>query len=36
MSDSLIAFHPAIDDPSKNTPSFNIPSSTIVVSIVKC
>ena len=36
MSDSLIAFQPAIDDPSKNTPSFSISSSTIVTSIVKC
>ena len=36
MSDSLIAFQPAIDDPSKNTPSFNISSSTAVESIVKC
>ena len=36
MSDSLIAFHPAIDEPSKKTPSFNISSSTIVESIVKC
>ena len=36
MSDSFIAFQPAIDDPSKNTPSFNIPSSTAVASIVKC
>ena len=36
MSDSLIAFQPAIDEPSKNTPSFNIPSSTIEASIVKC
>ena len=36
ISDSLIAFHPAIDEPSKNTPSFNISSSTIVESIVKC
>ena len=30
------AFQPAIDDPSKNTPSFNISSSTTVASIVKC
>ena len=36
ISDSLIAFQPAIDDPSKKTPSFNISSSTIVESIVKC
>ena len=36
MSDSLIAFQPAIEEPSKKTPSFNIPSSTIVESIVKC
>ena len=36
MSDSLIAFQPAIDEPSKKTPSFNIPSSTIEASIVKC
>ena len=33
---SLIAFHPAIDEPSKKTPSFNISSSTIEASIVKC
>ena len=36
MSDSFIAFQPAIEEPSKNTPSFSIPSSATVVSIVKC
>ena len=36
MSDSLIAFHPAIDAPSKKTPSFNMSSSTTVASIVTC
>ena len=36
MSDSFIAFQPAIDEPSKKTPSSNISSSTIVASIVKC
>ena len=36
MSDSFIAFHPAIDDPSKNTPSVNMSPSTTDASIVKC
>ena len=35
ISDSLIAFHPAIEDPSKKTPSLSIFSSTLVESIVK-
>ena len=36
MSDSFIAFHPAIEEPSKKTPFSSISSSTIVASIVKC
>ena len=36
MSDSFIAFHPAIDEPSKKTPLSNISSSTTVLSIVRC
>ena len=36
ISDSLIAFHPAIDEPSKKTPLLSISSSTTVESIVKC
>ena len=36
ISDSLIAFHPAIEEPSKNTPLFNISSSTVDKSCVKC
>ena len=36
ISDSFIAFQPAIEEPSKNTPSFNMLSSTAVTSIVKC
>ena len=36
ISDSFIAFQPAIDDPSKNTPFSNISSSTTLTSMVKC
>jgi len=32
MSDSLIAFHPAIEEPSKKVPSFRKPSSIVVKS----
>ncbi len=36
MSDSLIAFQPAIDDPSNITPSENTSSSTTATSKVTC
>jgi hypothetical protein len=36
MSDSLIAFQPAIDDPSNITPSANVSSSIVDTSIVTC
>src|ERR671921_2742592 len=36
MSDSLIAFQPAIEDPSNITPSVNTSSSTIDTSKVTC
>jgi hypothetical protein len=36
MSDSLIAFQPAMDEPSNMVPSANRSSSTMVWSIVTC
>src|SRR4051794_34887868 len=36
MSDSLIAFQPAIEEPSNMTPSANMSSSTSMTSIVTC
>ena len=36
MSDSLIAFHPAIDEPSNITPSEKASSSTMDTSNVTC
>src|SRR3954467_9291545 len=36
MSDSLIAFQPAIEEPSNITPSANISSSTSATSMVTC
>src|ERR1700756_3428444 len=36
MSDSLIAFHPAIDEPSNIMPSAKVSSSIIVTSKVTC
>src|SRR6476469_3759188 len=36
MSDSLIAFHPAIEDPSNIVPSENISSSIMPTSKVTC
>ena len=36
MSESLIAFHPAIDEPSKKVPSFKNSASTVLTSWVKC
>src|SRR5687767_8369010 len=36
MSDSLIAFQPAMDEPSNMTPSVNTSSSTIDTSKVTC
>src|ERR1700691_613069 len=36
MSDSLIAFHPAIDEPSNIMPSANVSSSIMVTSKVTC
>src|SRR5690606_18285307 len=36
MSDSLIAFQPAIEEPSNITPSANMSSSTAITSIVTC
>jgi hypothetical protein len=36
MSDSLIAFQPAIDEPSNIWPSVNVSSSIIVTSKVTC
>ncbi len=36
MSDSLIAFQPAMEEPSNMTPSANMSSSTSTTSIVTC
>ncbi len=36
MSDSLMAFQPAIEEPSNMTPSANMSSSTSTTSIVTC
>src|SRR5579863_5023432 len=36
MSDSLIAFHPAIEEPSNIWPSANVSSSIMVTSKVTC
>ncbi len=36
MSDSLIAFHPAIDEPSNIMPSANVSSSIMPMSNVTC
>src|SRR3954447_5523686 len=36
MSDSLIAFHPAIEEPSNMKPSVKLSSSTTPDAIVKC
>src|SRR5260370_59622 len=36
MSDSLIAFHPAIEDPSNITPSAKVSSSIWLISMVTC
>ncbi len=36
MSDSLIAFHPAIDEPSNIWPSANVSSSIMLTSKVTC
>ena len=36
MSDSLIAFQPAMEDPSNAVPSANMSSSTMETSIVTC
>jgi len=36
MSDSLIAFHPAMDEPSNIWPSAKVSSSIIVTSKVTC
>src|SRR5947199_10417753 len=36
MSDSWIAFQPAIDEPSNMMPSLKVSSSTVVISTVTC